>query len=122
MTLEIQVLLLNFCLKTFENMSVARSNFSSPPLLFCSSCMLFCHMFFTSLSVTPLLYRQPLKGILGIMRKNSTAFLSIIIAEILDQEYQRIQLELTIDLDYRRTLSHVKQLLKQLPLLKQLLK
>ena len=56
------------------------------------------------------------------MRKNSTAFLSIIIAEILDQEYQRIQLELTIDLDYRRTLSHVKQLLKQLPLLKQLLK
>ena len=56
------------------------------------------------------------------MKKNSTAFLSIIIAEIIDQEYQRIQLELTNDLDYRRTLSHVKQLLKQLPLLKQLLK
>ena len=45
------------------------------------------------------------------------AFLSRTIAEIKDQEYQRIQLELTVDLDYSRTLSRVKQLLKLLLLI-----
>ena len=41
---------LNFCLQTFKNMSaydsIARLKISSPSLLFCSICMLFCDILF----------------------------------------------------------------------------
>ena len=59
---------------------------------FCSICQLFCHILFTSLSVTPLLYIQPLDWIMVIISKNSTALLSINIAE--KKSHDRLLVEL----------------------------
>ena len=67
---------------------------------FCSICQLFCHIFFTSLSVTPLLCIQPLNGIIIIISKNSTALLSINIVEVIDRWWSR----------WSRTLSYAEQL------------
>ena len=58
---------------------------------FCSICHVqyFVTSFFTSLSVTPLLYMQSLNGIIGIISKNGAALLSINIVKVIDREYQR---------------------------------
>ena len=42
--------------------------------------------FFTSLSVTPLLYMQPLNRIIGIISKNGTTLLSVNILEVIVTE------------------------------------
>ena len=61
---------------------------------FHSICQFFCHVFFISLSVTPLLYTQPLNRIIGIISKNSTTLSSKNIVEVMHQEYPRMQVEL----------------------------
>ena len=57
---------------------------------FCSICQLSRNIFLTSLFLTPLLYIQPLNGIIIII---STTFLSINIVEVMDLDNQRIQVE-----------------------------
>ena len=48
--------------------------------------------FLKSLSVTPLLYIEPLNGIIVITSKHSTVLLSINKVEVTDREYQKMQL------------------------------
>ena len=48
---------------------------------FSSICQLFCHIFFTWLSVTSLLYIEPLNWIIGILIKNSPALLLNIMSQ-----------------------------------------
>ena len=61
---------------------------------FRSICQFFCHVFFISLSVTPLLYTQLLNRIIGIISKNSTTLSSKNIVEVMHHEYPRMQVEL----------------------------
>ena len=89
-TIQLQgYILINF----FASDQPSKLQLSAPHFRFSAFINYLVTFFFTLLSVTLLLYIQPLNGIIGIISKNSTASLSINIFEVIDREHQRIQVE-----------------------------